>query len=71
VKDLPFVPVDAFSLWDCLHSHHEVTTISSPKVQISKQDVSLSELNLLPPGKFPDAPHDDYSDTEALSPEEG
>jgi hypothetical protein len=39
------VPVDAFYLWnlirDCLDPHHEVTTISSPKAEISKWEVDV------------------------------
>jgi hypothetical protein len=49
------------------------------KAETSKQEVdvqislfvSLSELNLPPPGEFPNPPQADDSDAEALSPEEG
>jgi hypothetical protein len=77
-----YVPVDAFSSWnlfrDFLDSQHEVITISSFEVEISKQEVdvqtslfvSLSDLNLPPLNEFLNPPHDDDSDVKILSPEE-
>jgi hypothetical protein len=76
------VLVDVFSLWNlirnCLDPHHEVTTLFSPKVELSKWEVDiqtspfvcLSELSLPPLDEPPDLPHDDGTDTEALSPDE-